>query len=751
MTHVPSLIQDLAIILALASLVSLVFKKINQPIVLGYILVGFLVSPHFPLLPTITDESSIKVWAELGVIFFLFSLGLEFSFKKLLKLGFAPIVIGVIEIGGMFVLGTLLGRWIGFGKIETYFMGAMVAISSTTIILKTFEEKKLKFNKFANLVISILIVEDLAAILLIVFLTSVAATQTTDASLLGLTILKLALFLIVWFVSGFILLPTLIRKAKKILNDETTLILALGLCLSATVLAASLGFSTALGAFLMGSLLAETSEAHHIEKLTHSLKNLFGAIFFVSIGILIDPTYLQKYWLLILQLSLLVIFGKIILIALGALVAGIDLKTALRTSSSMAQIGEFSFIMATLGITLNAINPALYPVAVSTSVITTFLTPFLIQFSPALIDRVMAAIPSRFTDLIARYSLSSQIVTTSSSARVTILNFFIFIVVHVAFILVLDILVKLLGVKFFPQLFHSSYRLVFYGLSLLLTLPLYWALYALPHDRFLKRLLTDNSLIAHYYFLRVLTVSLVMLLSLIQLELYFTKTWYIFFIWPTYFLLFKAKGSVLSKNYSLLESKFYKNFFYDPLESHRKIFIPEVQIPWDIHLAEIHIPENFSDAGRTLQELKIRERFGISVAMIKRHNSIIHTPMRWERVFPQDVLSVIGSDEQLANLASHISSKTISDEGESGTQMRLATVIVEEDSTLAGKSIRESRIREVTQGLVIGIERAGARLVNPDSLLTIESGDVLWLALESHKLADIEALARAKAETLRKE
>ena len=381
MSHLPTLIQDLALILAIAGVTTLLFKKLKQPVVLGYILAGILVGPNFSLLPSISDLEGVKVWADIGVIFLLFSLGLEFSFKKLMNIGGTAGVTGIFEIICMVALGYVTGKLMGWSSMDCIFLGGIIAISSTTIIIRSFDELGVKARKFAGVVLGVLVIEDLMAVLLMVLLSTLAVSRESAGMEMLYSVLKLAFFLFLWFLSGIFLIPGFLKWGRKIMNDETMLVISLGLCLLMVVAATYAGFSAPLGAFIMGSILAETPQAEKIEHLVQPVKNLFGAVFFVSVGLLIEPEMLMKYIGPVFILSFVVILGKTVNVTFGALLSGQPLKQSLQAGMSMAQIGEFSFIIATLGVSLQVTSDYLYPIAVGVSVITTFTTPYMIRLA----------------------------------------------------------------------------------------------------------------------------------------------------------------------------------------------------------------------------------------------------------------------------------------------------------------------------------------------------------------------------------
>lgn len=431
MTHLPHFVTDLGLILAVAAITTLIFKKIKQPVVLGYIIAGFLVGPHSSLLPTVADEDGVKTWSEIGVIFLLFTLGLEFSFKKLVKVGGSASVTALVEIVLMIGIGYLTGNLMGWSMMDSVFLGAILAMSSTTIIIRAFDEAGVRAKKFATLVFGILIVEDLVAILLLVLLSTLAVTQQFGGGELLAEILKLAFFLILWFLGGIFFIPTFLKRTSKLLNDETMLIVSLALCLAMVLLAVKVGFSAALGAFVMGSILAETTQAERIEHLVKSVKDLFAAIFFVSVGMMIDLQVLVDYAVPVLVITLITIFGKLIATALGALLSGQSLKHSVQAGMSLAQIGEFSFIIASLGVSLNVTSAFLYPIAVAASAVTTFTTPFMIKKSGSFYAFLEKRLPARWINSLNRYSSGSQQLSAYSDWKELIRTYTMNVVIHV--------------------------------------------------------------------------------------------------------------------------------------------------------------------------------------------------------------------------------------------------------------------------------------------------------------------------------
>src|SRR5688572_29579028 len=435
MPHLPHFIVDLALILAVAGVTTLIFRKIKQPVVLGYIIAGFLVGPHFALIPTVVDAEGVTLWSELGVIFLLLFLGLEFSFKKLMHVGGAASVTAIVGIAFMLGLGFLTGQLIGWTLMDSIFLGAILSISSTTIIIRAFDEVGVRTKKFATLVLGILIVEDVVAILLLVLLSTLAVSQQFAGSELMMQMLKLMFFLIIWFLAGIFFVPTFLKRTRNLMNDETMLIVCVGMCLLMVMLAVEVGFSAALGAFIMGSILAETTQAERIESLIKSVKDLFAAIFFVSVGMMIDPNVLVDYALPLLIITLLTIFGKFFATALGALLSGQSLKHSVQAGMSLAQIGEFSFIIASLGVSLNVTSAFLYPIAVAASAVTTFTTPFLIRQSGPFYSMLESKLPARWVKNLNRYSSGTQQLSAFSDWKVLLHAYLVNLAAHSVVIL----------------------------------------------------------------------------------------------------------------------------------------------------------------------------------------------------------------------------------------------------------------------------------------------------------------------------
>ena len=738
MIHLPVLITDLGLILAAAGIITLLFKRIKQPLVLGYILAGLLVGPHVEFLPTVTDKASIHIWAEIGVIFLLFSLGLEFSFKKLVKVGGSASITAIVEVVFMLIIGFVAGKAMGWATMDSIFLGGILSVSSTTIIIRAFEELGVKHKKFAGLVFGVLIVEDLVAILLLVLLSTLAVSQQFAGAEMLVSILKLCFFLILWFIGGIFLVPTFLKATKKLMNDETMLIVSIALCLIMVLLAVKVGFSPALGAFIMGSILAETTQAERIEHLTKSVKDLFAAIFFVSVGMLIDPSILVDYLVPILVITLATILGKFLSSGLGALVSGQPLKTSVQTGLSLAQIGEFSFIIATLGLTLKVTSDFLYPIAVAVSAITTFTTPYLIKASEPFYYFLERNLPKRWVEGLNRYSSSTAGITTLSDWKVLLKSYTFNTIIHSVILISIAILGSRYLQPFITGIFPGDNGIV---ISLVLTLiimtPFLWALAIRRIEKkayshlWLNKKYTRGPLVA----LEVLRIALaIFFVGFLIFQFY--NTW----LAITIALVLIVSGMFIFSRklqgfYNRLESRFLLNLNAREAQKAK----PEI-LPWDTHLAELVVAPESKLVGQTLLELAIREKYGVNIALIERGKIMIPTPGRDERLYPNDKVMVIGTDNQLAMITELFAGSV--DESMEETNfpkkdMTLQKIVVNTNSPIYGQSIRSSGIRETTQGLVVGIERNGERILNPDSNIVFENDDIVWIVGNNKKVPEL--------------
>ena len=752
MGHLPKLIQDLALILMAGAIITLLFRKIKQPLVLGYIIAGFLVGPYFHLTPTVADRENVETLAEIGVIILLFSLGLEFSFKKLMRVGGSASITAFVEIIFITVTGFFLGKLMNWTTMDSLFLGGMLASSSTTIILRAFDELGIKTKQFARIVFGVLIVEDIVVILLMVLLSTLAVTREFEGSDMLLTVLKLLFFLAIWFLAGIFLLPTLLRKAKKLMDEETLLILSLGLCLGMVVFATQVGFSAELGAFVMGSIIAETTSAEKVEHVIKPVKDLFGAVFFVSVGMMIDPNAMVEYAGPIFWVTLLTIFGKLFSTTLGALLSGQPLKQSVQVGMSMAQIGEFAFIVATLGLSLGVISDFLFPVAVGASAITTFTTPYLIKYTEPIYNFSIKHLPKKWVARLNNYSVGAQKIQAESHWKL-VLKWYLKIVVTNGIIL---LALALLSINFFvPFIEHnianSTLRtFIVLAISLGIAAPFLWAFMAKqPNKQTYKQLwLEQNYNRGPLLILEIIRVALGILFIAVWVHRLVPVTIALLLIVAiTIFILFIFSRRI-QKVYQRIETGFLANLNARATAEEKNnllatIFRKNADMqtslePWDAHIAEMKVNANAEYIGKTLQELAWREKFGINIVYIKRGDRVIHVPGRDQRLMPFDQVGIIATDEQVQSFKPVFDSIEMNVYEIVGVDdISLQKIIVDEHTKLKGMDIRSSGLRERTNGIVVGIERNKQRLLNPESSMKMEWGDVVWIVGDKNKIRQL--------------
>ncbi|MGM8361760.1 cation:proton antiporter domain-containing protein [Flavobacterium sp. ARAG 55.4] len=728
--HLKPLISDLGLILMTAGIAVLLFKIIKQPLVLGYLIAGFLAGNHFDFFPSVKDVHSVEVWAEIGVIFLLFSLGLEFSFKKLMKVGGTASITAITQIIAMVLIGYLVGQWMGWKEMDCIFLGVILSISSTTIILKTFDELGVKAQQFAGIVIGSLIVQDIVAILMMVLLSTVAVSQQFSGGELLLSVLKLGFFLVAWFVGGIFFIPTLLKKTKHLLTDEMMLILSLALCLMMVILASNVGFSPALGAFIMGSIIAETTQAEHIEHLIKPVKDLFGAVFFVSVGMLINPATLYEYAIPVMILTLVTIFGQSISSTVGALISGQPLKQSVQTGMSLSQIGEFSFIIATLGMSMNVTSNFLYPVVVAVSAVTTFTTPFMVKMAVPFSGYLEKKLPRKWVKRIARYSTNAQAIRSVSTWQIVIRAHLLQIILHT--IIITSVI--LMSSKFvLPLVENSKFGNAIAALiTMVIISPFLWALslrrVAVKEvDMLFEEKKYRGPILMLFFFRMGLAVFYIGFL----LNIFFSPV-IAFFALVTAIIIYLFFPKKLHEQYHKIESHFLTNL-NDREE--KKIDRRYANLtPWDGHMTTFEIARESNLAGKTLREIKMRELVGVNIAYIKRGEIMIPIPNKMERLFPGDEIGVIGSDAQIKEFSNFLTQNEIEIPTKVTDEIILRQIELTNNEFI-GQSVGQSKLRERTHGLLVGIERKGQRILNPESHIVLEKNDLLWIVGDKKLLA----------------
>lgn len=748
MDHLPKLIVDLALILLTGAVVTLLFKAIRQPVVLGYIIAGFMVGPHLSLVPTVVDNENVRTLAEIGIIFLLFSLGLEFNIKKLVHIGGPASITAITEIIFITLSGYILGKILGWSTMDSIFLGGMLASSSTTIIIKAFDDLGMRSEQFARIVFGVLIVEDIVVILLLVLLPTIAVAREFEGMQLLITFLKLFAFLIIMFIIGIFLLPPLFRRARKIINEETLLILSTGLCLGMVVLATANGFSAELGAFIMGFILAESTSAERVEDVIKPVKDLFAAVFFVSIGMMIDPSMMIKNSWSILAVTALTIFGKLISTSAGALISGQPLKQSVRVGMSMAQIGEFAFIVATLGLSLGVISDFLFPVAVGASVITTFITPYMIKYSDNLFLFIEKSLPESWLSTLNRYNQSTRTIIGERSWKKVLRTYITVFITNAIITIVLIILSINFLLPFLDTIFKNY---ILSGLvDLLITMaiisPFLWGMMAKrPNDTEYKALWLNRKY-NHGPLLMIEIIRIasgIIIIGFLVDEIFSTYISLLVLV-PVIFIILVFFSKQLRKFYHRLEERFLFNLgsVENVPPDSRQDFSRQIKefnlYPWDAHIVELVVSPQAGFIGKTLEQLAWRERFGINVAYVKRGDELICSPTKYSKLYPSDRIGIIATDEQIRQFKPLFeASENIHIAGRSIEDIVIRTIVVNDSNRLKGLSIKNSGIREKTNGLVIGIERNNERILNPPSDTIFEKGDVVWIVGEREKIQQL--------------
>ena len=695
MESLPALYSDLALILVTAGLTTVIFKWLKQPVVLGYIIAGFIIGPNFEWFPVIQDHTSVETWSEIGMVFMLFGIGLEFSFKKLKKVGGTVGITALTELVTMCVVGFLLGKTLGWSQMDSIFLGAMLSISSTTIIAKAFDDMKLHREKFSGNVIGELVVEDLEAVLLMVILSTLAVSQSFNGMELVTSMLKLAFFLLVWFFGGIFLVPTVLKRSRKFMSEETLTVFAVGLCFLMVVLANLAGYSSALGAFIMGSILAETLEAEAIHKLTTPIKNLFGAIFFVSVGMMVDPQILVNYWWQILVVTLILLIFKPLSNVIGRLIAGLGLKQAMQGGFCFSQIGEFSFIIATLGLNYGVIDEFLYPIIVSVSIITTFITPYAIKAAVPSYQWVTKHFPEKWLN---RLENSDSGIKVKSGEKVNMGSFlarqFKNIVIYLA------IIIAVVFIAFFASSFIMKYvgqpwsGAISTAMSLVLLSPFLWAM-GFKHTlvKTTHKLMDANK---------------------------FNKT----LILIVFILRFVIVGVI---SYFVIRH-FLNGFFWPRLG---------VGSPWyqliNIGFALVFSPDS-DYSGKLIKDTDFRDNYNVSVVSVERGKQLFELPKSDFQLFPYDKITFVGHEDHLRLLLSKVEvfDEQLIQEHED-SEVDLYKVEVRPQSPYVGVALMDSGLAEKLDAMVIAIERDGHFILNPSARITFQPADLVWFVAQKEK------------------
>ena len=735
--------------LVVAGIVTLVFKRLKQPLVLGYIVAGFLVSPHMPYTASVADTENIHLWADIGVMFLLFSLGLDFSFKKILKMGASPIISTMTIIFAMSMLGVCVGHAFNWSKMDCIFLGGMLAMSSTTIIYKAFDDLGLRQQQFAGLVMSVLILEDILAIVMMVMLSAIASGNNPDGGQMLGSVVKIGFFLVLWLVVGIFAIPIFLRSVRKLINAEVLLIVSLGLCCAMAVFSTKVGFSSAFGAFIMGSILAETIEAEKIEKLVEPVKNLFGAIFFVSVGMLGDPQILIDYAFPILTLVLTILIGQAVFGSFSFMLGGESLKSAMRCGFSMAQIGEFSFIIASLGLSLGVISDFLYPVVVAVSVITTFLTPYMIRLATPAYGVIENKLPSRLVNALNQLSMSHPNSQKKSLWKRLLKQMAIITLVYSILSAAAIALMFTFLLPFTRQLL-PGWELHWYAnaitgvLTVLLISPFLRAMVMKKnHSKEWKALWIEsnrNRLPLLFTILVRGTIAVGFIFYICHYLSRFNNA--VMITLGVVAVVLMIVSRTVKRRSIVLERLFVNNLRSRDIEAQvrgkkRPLYEGRL-LDRDIHIADFDVPTNSLWMGSTLKALNLGKRYGVHVSSILRGGFRMNIPDGDYVIYPCDRLQVIGSDEQLAKFGHALETDVIKEDLTlENREMKLRQIIISKSSPFIGKTLEESGIRSIYGCMVVGLEEGKENLSPVNPKRRFQEGDIIWVVGEEESLNTI--------------
>lgn len=738
--HIPALISDLAVMLITAGLITILFKMIKQPLVLGYILAGFLLSSYFPFFPTVVDTENISTWSEIGIIFLMFHLGLEFNLHKLAKVGSTAIITAIVEVAGILLLGFAAGRLLGFDTMDSVFLGGMLSMSSTTIIIKAFDELKLRGQKFTGPVFGTLIVEDIAGIFMMVILSTISVSKNVSGGEVIGSISLMIFYLIIWLILGIYFLPTFLNKTIRFMNDEMLLVVSLGVCFGMVILAGALGFSTALGAFLSGSLLAGTVHVERIEHLTRGVKDLFGAVFFLSVGMMVNPETLVEYTVPIVVITLVTIVGKLIFSSLGMLLSGQTLDNSLRCGFSLAQIGEFAFIIASLGMSLKVTGDYLYPIVVSVSVITTFTTPFFIKCAPSCIKLIEKRLPDRVLARLNRYTAEDQAESEKDNDwQLYIVKYFKRVTVFGGLMLAIAVFITyvaepVLSAHMKPQVSSVISCAVIYAGIALFTGPLM----NFHNDLYTSLWLKKRSFRLPLTVLNLIKVGIIAVIAMIPLRVLFGigTVWLFFIVVGIMVILGRYDG--MTGWYLQLETRFLRNFNERLIEKEEASGGRQTWLHDKLRIISFIVPENSDYTGKALGKMEWGKRVNVYVVKIRRGTHTYILPKENASLHPGDKVYVVGEERAILNFYKIIKAepcrrmRTLREFMESGypdieKALSVCAVKVTGQEDFAGKPIKYSHMRQRWNCIVLGLQKNGLPVIMPNASMIISKGDIVWI------------------------
>ena len=752
--HIPVLITDLTYMMLTAGIIMILFKKIKQPLILGYILAGFLMSPYFPLFMTVADTEAIHTWSEIGIIFLMFHLGLEFNLHKLAQVGSTAIVTAIIEVIGMLTVGFGAGQLLGFNTMDSIVLGGMLSMSSTTVIIKVFDELNLKGKKYTEMVFGTLIVEDIVGIFMMIILSTLSVSQNVSGGEVVGTLALMVLYLIIWLILGIYLIPTFMNRTIQYMNDEMLTVVSIGVCFVMVLLANWLGFSTALGAFLAGSLLAGTSHVEHIEHLTKPLKDVFGAVFFLSVGMMVDPEMLVKYVVPIVLLSLVTIIGKTFFSALGMLLGGQNLENAVSSGLSLAQIGEFAFIIASLGMSLGVTSDFLYPIVVAVSVVTTLTTPYCIKSSPFMVKLIESRLSEKAMEKLNRYTSPQQQDEEKDSDWYDYIKLYFFrLTVYGGLMLVIALacvngLQPALEGHFSETLSEIITCLTIYAGMAIFVRPML----ALHNNLFTALWLKQNSFHLPLIVLNGLKVAVITVIAMIPLWIFFNIHVALVGLVIVFVLIAFSKTGFMATAHLHMETRFLRNFNERIIAQEERAGRHQTWLDEQLHLMSFIAPEDADYLDVSLKDLRWGQRYNVYVVKIRRAKDgrQMILPNWHTTISAGDKVFVVGEEKALQNFYSltrleqtkplrTLKQFMEKDYPDPDNALSVCVIKIYGDEAFCGKTIRQSELREKWDVLILGLQKDGLPLIMPEPDLMLGKDDILWVMGSNHNVGRMAA------------
>ena len=737
--HIPTLISDLAVMMLTAGIITIVFKRIKQPLILGYILAGFLISPYFPLFTTVTDTQSIHTWSEIGIIFLMFHLGLEFNLHKLASVGSTAIITTAVGVAGMLGIGYATGMLLGFGATNSICLGGMLAMSSTTIIIKVFDELKIK-GKYTELVFGTLVIQDIVGIFMMVILSTLSASKNISGLEVMGSLLLMVLYLIIWLIFGIYLIPTFFNKTIKLMNDEMLLVVSIGICFGMVLLADWLGFSTALGAFLSGSLLAGTVHVERVETLTKGVKDLFGAVFFISVGMMVEPGMIVKYILPIAVITIVTLVGKLLCNCAGMLVSGQSLPNALSGGFALAQIGEFAFIIASFGIGLGVIDDYIYPIVVAVSVITTFTTPFCIKAAPHCVACLDHVLPEKVKTNLSRYTSDTQAEAEKDNDWEAFLKkYFLRMSVYGGIMLI----AALAGTFKFQPFLEDYISPLGSKIAVCVMIYIVMGIFLGPLFNFHNNYFTTLWLKKASFHLPLLALNLVKLvvvtaIAVLPLHSFFGSGIGGVAILLVVVLTIFSRKTILASWYLQLETTFLRNFNERLIRNEEAEGRQQKWLDQDLCIISFIAPEGAEYLHKRIEDLSWGANYNVYVVKIRHEGKYILLPDGKVSIKPMDKVYVVGEEKALLNfyrltgLVQNKPIRTLKKFMESAYPkvehaLAVSPIKVRGDENFANKPIKQGHLRESTKCMILGIQKDGYPIIMPDANMLISKGDILWV------------------------